>query len=381
MFYKNINKFNSLSLKLLLPLTLLGFLNSAAFGIDCFSLSDVCQSVPNLLPQNIKKGVTILGVVGTFSGETTHEPSSHSASDRYKSVPHLLPQNIRKGVTILGVVGTFSGETTHEPSSHSASDICQFPNLHPQNIRTGVTILGIVGTFEYLSNCTSSNCDNNDKKNGSIFSSLNCCEFNCCKFNCCSNQNPRYRNNRNGTVKDMCTGLIWLKNANCFGTVKWEAAKEKVAYLASEQYWKEEAKKKIAYLAKQSGKTVKEKADEADEADKLEIPQCDLTDESEKGEWRLPTIEEWNHMVDKRYSWPGPSLSNAAVTGQWTKDDAFLNVQTNLYWSSTTYEKLSSAAWCMYLGRGSTNYYFKGGTYYVWPVREEKEEEKENYDF
>jgi hypothetical protein len=346
MFYKNINKFNSL--KLLLPitlLTLLGFLNPAAFGIDCSSFSDICKSVSNLFPQNIKKGVTILGVVGTFSGETTPEPSSHSALSNICEYLNLLPQNIRKGVTILGIVkgvtileivGTFSGETTPEPSSP----------------------------------CASKNCD----KNNGNGTTLNCCKFNCCQFNCCSEENPRYRDNRNGTVKDMCTGLIWLKNANCFGMLNWKEAKEKVANLASEQYWKEEAKKKIANLAtEQSGKTVKKKADEADE---LEIPLCDLTDESEKDVWRLPTKEEWKAMVDDEYSWPGPSLSNAARTGQWTKNDAFLNVQTNLYWSGTTYEKLSSAAWCMYLGKAKENYYFKGGTYYVWPVREEEEIEE-----
>ena len=29
--------------------------------------------------------------------------------------------------------------------------------------------------------------------------------------------NPRFTDNGNGTVTDNLTGLIWLKNANCFG--------------------------------------------------------------------------------------------------------------------------------------------------------------------
>jgi hypothetical protein len=292
MFYTNINKFNNL--KLLVPITLLGFLNSAAFGIDsttdCSADSDICKSVPNLLPQNIRKGVTILGVVGTFSGETTPEPSSPSASS------HCEKDN--------------GNGTTSSPSS----------------------------SF----------------------------------WECCRKKNPRYRDNRNGTVKDMCTGLIWLKNANCFGMLKWEEAKEKVANLASEEYWK----------------TAEEKADElemshcylmTDELEKGDRPL--LTDESKKGDWRLPTKEEWEAMVEKKYHWPGPSLSNAAGTEQWAKGDVFSNVQTNLYWSGTTDTIFSSAAWCMYLGTGKENYYFKGGTYYVWPVREEKEEEKERSEF
>ena len=32
--------------------------------------------------------------------------------------------------------------------------------------------------------------------------------------------NPRFTDNGNGTVTDNLTGLIWLKNANCFGTKK-----------------------------------------------------------------------------------------------------------------------------------------------------------------
>jgi hypothetical protein len=286
MFYKNINKFNNL--KLLLPITLLGFLNSVAFGIedsttDGSSLTDICKSDPNLLPKNIRKGVTILGVVGTFSGETTPEPSSPSAS-----------KNCDKD----------NGNGTTSSSSSSKLDYCK----------------------------------------------LDCCR----KKNICY----RYRDNRNGTVKDMCTGLIWLKNANCFGMLKWKEAKEKVANLASEQY-----------------------CETTEVTDELNIPQYDLTDESKPGMWRLPTIEEWEAMVDTEYSWPGPSLSNATGTGQWTEGNVFSKVQTNLYWSSTTYTKLSSAAWCMYLGNGKENYYFKGGTYYVWPVREEIKEEEEISEF
>src|SRR5262245_6995997 len=58
----------------------------------------------------------------------------------------------------------------------------------------------------------------------------------------------------NGTVKDMQTGLIWLKNANCFGLTNWADANIKAAALASGQ--------------------------------------CGLADGSKPGDWRLPTLEE-----------------------------------------------------------------------------------------
>jgi hypothetical protein len=32
---------------------------------------------------------------------------------------------------------------------------------------------------------------------------------------------PRFTDNSNGTVTDNLTGLIWLKNANCFNTRTW----------------------------------------------------------------------------------------------------------------------------------------------------------------
>src|SRR4051794_35859814 len=35
---------------------------------------------------------------------------------------------------------------------------------------------------------------------------------------------PRFTNCGDGTVRDNLTGLIWLKNANCFGALQWAQA-------------------------------------------------------------------------------------------------------------------------------------------------------------
>src|SRR5215475_11535304 len=35
---------------------------------------------------------------------------------------------------------------------------------------------------------------------------------------------PRFTDNNNGTITDNLTGLIWLKNASCFGTQVWDTA-------------------------------------------------------------------------------------------------------------------------------------------------------------
>ncbi|MDM8558300.1 DUF1566 domain-containing protein [Candidatus Parabeggiatoa sp. HSG14] len=139
----------------------------------------------------------------------------------------------------------------------------------------------------------------------------------------------RYIDNGNGTVTDYRTGLIWLKNANCFGRKNWETAMQLAAKLAHGQ--------------------------------------CGLSDGSKPGDWRLPTKEEWKAMIDTRYK--NPVLSNAAGTDKWKEGDAFSSVQTNVYWSSTTVAHVTYSAWYVTLDDGYVNNGYKAGYCYVWPVR------------
>ena len=141
--------------------------------------------------------------------------------------------------------------------------------------------------------------------------------------------NLRYIDNRDGTVTDNRTGLVWLKNANCFGKQNWRQAMQSAANLADGQ--------------------------------------CGLRDGSSRGTWRLPTIEEWKAMVDTRYK--RPVLSNAAGTGKWTEGDAFSGVQTGAYWSSTTFAVDPSDAWNVYFDDGFVVTNGKASTMVVWPVR------------
>ncbi len=39
------------------------------------------------------------------------------------------------------------------------------------------------------------------------------------------------------------------------------------------------------------------------------------------------------------------ALSNAAGTGQWSEGDAFIAVQSDVYWSSSSYVAQPSTAW------------------------------------
>lgn len=140
----------------------------------------------------------------------------------------------------------------------------------------------------------------------------------------------RYTDNGDGTVTDNRSGLIWLKNANCFETQNWETAMQSAANLSNGQ--------------------------------------CGLSDGSTAGMWRLSTLDELKAMVDTSYSWP--ALSNAAGTAQWTEGDAFSGVQTSNYWSSATFANGTSHAWNVSLNDGGFTYDAgKLRSIYVWPVR------------
>jgi len=148
-------------------------------------------------------------------------------------------------------------------------------------------------------------------------------------------QTGRYTDNGDGTVTDNRSGLIWLKNANCFGAQKWETAMQSAANLASGQ--------------------------------------CGLRDGSRRGMWRLPTKKELKAMIDKKYvdekTWSQPAISNATGTGPWKEGDAFSGVQSNSYWSSSTGADYAISASYVGLSSGDVGYYFKTYSYYVWPLR------------
>ena len=124
--------------------------------------------------------------------------------------------------------------------------------------------------------------------------------------------NPRFTDNGNGTVTDNLTGLIWLKNANCFGTETWTEALE--------------------------------------DCDSLTAGYCGLTDGSSVGDWRLPNRFELESLLDLKYL--DPALCNTAGTGQLTAGDPF-NLQGGSYFSSsTTHANIPGYAWGVYMDVG-----------------------------
>ena len=119
-------------------------------------------------------------------------------------------------------------------------------------------------------------------------------------------QAQRFVDNRNGTVTDTQTGLMWTKNANPIGILSWVDA----------------------------------------------MSRCSSFSISGIGGWRLPSR---NELVDMYH----------AIQGE----HPFTGVQSSNYWSSTTFPGCADHAWSVYMYYGFEYYSVTPFTGHVWPVR------------
>jgi len=90
-------------------------------------------------------------------------------------------------------------------------------------------------------------------------------------------------------------------------------------------------------------------------------------DGSYQTDWRLPNREELESLIDKRYK--KPAISNTEGTGPWINGAPFYNIQSNFYWSSSTYTSLTDTAWYVNMNDRSVYFTIKSRNGYVWPVR------------
>ena len=148
-----------------------------------------------------------------------------------------------------------------------------------------------------------------------------------------ADEKARFTDLENGTVLDNTTDLVWLKNANCFRWKNWDKATEL--------------------------------------ANGLKSGQCGLSDGSIEGDWRLPSVWEWQDFFDKKYR--EPALSNTQGTGKWKPSDPFDNVQNDYYWTSSAFPDPTGRfnnAYCVHLFYGVQHHKEQALGLFVWPVRD-----------
>ena len=144
----------------------------------------------------------------------------------------------------------------------------------------------------------------------------------------------RWCDNLNGTVRDMTTGLIWLKNA------RWTGPRP---------FWASAANVMNAH----------------DQASALHTAatNANLNDGSVEGDWRLPTLTELKTLTS----------GTEAVSS--TNMRAFTQVQSYAYWSSTAVSagddfNTTNNAWYVRLDTAAVLSTDKTISAYVWPVRD-----------
>ena len=154
----------------------------------------------------------------------------------------------------------------------------------------------------------------------------------------------------NGTVTDNRTGLVWLKNADCFGELDWFGAMALIAGLGDLDC----------------------SVSEGEGCD------CGLSDGSSPGEWRLPSRKQWQAMVADAVAlgcvfgeYGGPSITDDSGGSCWQEGpgNSFTGVQLSSYWSSSTNLTLPDSVFRMWLPEAYLGTSSKTFTHYIWPAR------------
>ena len=159
----------------------------------------------------------------------------------------------------------------------------------------------------------------------------------------------RFTDLGNGTMTDTSTGLAWLKNANCT-----ESA---------------------GGIAKTNGYL--NWYDAAAWSNGLASGACGLTDGSQAGDWRVPTINELKSLIcgpgAPAWQYDGCNGNtfnpNGTYPYQWLTSQGFTTVQASGYWSSILGFVGTDTAWGVDMKDGYVAVYNIGGQEYVWPVR------------
>lgn len=130
----------------------------------------------------------------------------------------------------------------------------------------------------------------------------------------------RFVDNGDGTILDQLTGLVWLQDAACLGTMDWVSA--------------------------------------LTTASDLSDGICSLTDRSGPGEWRLPNVLEIFSLIDLGSHTPALSSGHP-----------FSGVALQFYWTATTLNNALDRGRTVDMNYGNIDQSNKVNLHSVWPVR------------
>ena len=272
---------------------------------------------PDLVTGNIRSGVTIFGVSGATNVVNTSEATNPVVTARMKTGDVAFVNGTK--VTGSGTQTLSDASTTVNEGYYAATNLVTVDtDLTADNIKKDTAIFGVTGTYEGGGGAPAPvektgqtpTVPLNPAPAGSDGALQKGVAW----------PNPRFTDNGNGTVTDNLTGLIWLKNANCFGTRIWATA--------------------------------------LNDANTLNSGECGLTDGSAEGNWRLPNIKELQSLVD--FGRSGPALPSG---------HPFSGVLSSYYWSSSSGADGTSNAWYLNLSIGYVYNDDKSDDDVVWPVR------------
>ncbi len=141
---------------------------------------------------------------------------------------------------------------------------------------------------------------------------------------------PRFTDNGDGTVTDNLTNLIWTQDASCHSTITWETALT----------------------------TARELAD----------GECDLSDSSSAGDWRVPNLRELESLL--HYGVWSPAISDTDGDNRHSDNDPFSDLKSEDYWSSTSNTGSPNQAFTVSFEQGVIPVRSKTSVYYVLFVRD-----------
>ena len=266
----------------------------------------------DLATPNIHAGITMFGITGKTEVVDT------TTGD---AVPFdIMAGKIAwvDGYVVTGTIPTYtisSTTTVVQAGYYAATNLVAVEtDLVDNNIKSGVELFGVAGTMigEVLPKTGQTNSyavgDDGDLQKGGAW------------------PEPRFTDNGDGTVADNLTDLVWMKNADAFGTCYWTQALVYCNSLSNGMYG--------------------------------------LSDGSVAGDWRLPNKRELESLIDLSQNHPclpaGHSFTN------WQADFEY-------YWTASTFHSDTLYAWILEIEDGTLSVDDRETSDYnhVWPCRDE----------